>query len=654
MGALTQQGLAAFKNGQKKEARQYLSRAVQQDPNDLQAWLYLAAVVETDRERSHCLTQALRIDPHQSGVRQALEKIHARLVGSPAPPPAQPPPVSPFSTASFSPPAANREDPFSQAVEPQFPQAAPLPRRAEIQPETWTPAALSPAQNPAAASDRAAAPLLPETPAPKGSSKRGLWVIAVVLVGLILVAGTALVRLLPGLTAQAGAPPAAAEAASPLPVVLDTLTPSLTRTPRPTATQTPTITPKPTRTATPTQTLIPLGPTVQAQMENIARQVSDLRGLPIKADVPGYLVTKQQAKDFLLSSYVTEDLRTELEHQKRTLVALGLVKETYDMVGNAINYIADNIGGFYTPWDPQIFVLAVRFGGIEHYIYSHEFTHAITDQNFDYAAMGHSPCKYDSQRCAAADALIEGDASLLMEQWWQQYAGPQDYRDIMAYIPPLFLFNQPEQFPPPFAGLDASFPYDQGKAFVAALYEKGNWAEVNRAYQNLPISTEQILHPEKYFSGEPVIPVNLPDLTETLGAGWELTEQDSLGEWKTYLLLGYPADVKAGVPDETAIQASQGWGGDQYQVYYQAERQSLVLVGQWVWDSANDQNEFHAAFHTQLNERFRGNVLERGHGDCWSANDQVTCLFRSDGGTLWLLASSEEELNAILPLFPDF
>ena len=637
MGEFTQRGIDAFKSGQKKEARQFLSQAVLKDPNDLQAWLYLAAVVDSDRERSHCLTQALRIDPAHAGARQGLEKIRAQQGG--------PKPASPFFTSDATDVQAVGQP---GAVQPQPPALGTV--RADSRPEVWSPADLR--QKKAGAADPTAdKKSKAKAVQPRPNSKRTLWLTAVFLIMLIVAAGTALMMLLPGLaTTQAAAPPPA----SPLPAIVNTPTLAQTSTPWPTATQTPTITPKPTRTVTPTQTLMPLGPTVELQMQTIARQVSDLRGLPIKADVPAYLVSKQQAKEFLLNSYITQDLRAELEHQKRTLVALGLVKDTYDMVEISMNHMVDNIGGFYTPWEPQIFMLAVRFGGIEHYVYSHEFTHAITDQNFDFAAMGHSPCNQDAQRCAAVDALIEGDASLLMEQWWQQYAGPQDYRDIQMYIPPLFMFNQPNQFPPPFAGLDASFPYQQGKAFVKVLYDRGNWAEVDQAYQNPPSSTEQILHPEKYFAGEEPINVDLPEVTSALGEGWQLADEDSLGEWKTYLLLGYPADVKSSVPEETALLASQGWGGDQYQLYYHAENKQSVLAAQWVWDSAAEQSEFSAAFRTQLNERFRGGALDRGRGECWSANQQVTCLYSSGSRTLWLLAPAEKELDAVLASFADF
>ena len=45
------------------------------------------------------------------------------------------------------------------------------------------------------------------------------------------------------------------------------------------------------------------GPTMVKQMANIRQEVSDLRGLPIKANVPSYIVTKLQAETLFRNMY---------------------------------------------------------------------------------------------------------------------------------------------------------------------------------------------------------------------------------------------------------------------------------------------------------------------------------------------------------------
>jgi hypothetical protein len=199
-----------------------------------------------------------------------------------------------------------------------------------------------------------------------------------------------------------------------------------------------------------------------------------------------------------------------------------------------------------------------------------------------------------------------------------------------------------------------SFPYEEGLAFVNYLYKRGNWAEVNKAYETLPQSTEQTLHPEKYLAGEAPIDVAAPPLTDTLGSDWRLLDSNSLGEWMTYLILGYGSDVAAQLDDTTAARAAAGWGGDHYQVYYNDPADQIVLAVEWQWDTQRDADEFKAAMLKYLDERFRGAKLTRTDGSCWSVNDQVSCLFTKAQAALWLLAPDEATLNKVKQPYTDF
>ena len=42
------------------------------------------------------------------------------------------------------------------------------------------------------------------------------------------------------------------------------------------------------------------------------------------------------------------------------------------------------------------------------------------------------------------------------------------------------------------------FPYFKGMVFCAKIANQGGWAAIDDVYRNPPLSTEQILHPEKY------------------------------------------------------------------------------------------------------------------------------------------------------------
>ena len=65
------------------------------------------------------------------------------------------------------------------------------------------------------------------------------------------------------------------------------------------------------------------------------------------------------------------------------------------------------------------------------------------------------------------------------------------------------------------------FPYNNGLQFTNVTYQADDWAGVDEMYANLPESTEQILHPDKYAAGE--APTRSPcrtDVAPAMGDGW--------------------------------------------------------------------------------------------------------------------------------------
>ena len=72
---LTQRGVAAAQDGERAEAYRLLSRAVQANPRDARAWLWLFAVADTAGERRACLERVLEIEPENAGARRELERL---------------------------------------------------------------------------------------------------------------------------------------------------------------------------------------------------------------------------------------------------------------------------------------------------------------------------------------------------------------------------------------------------------------------------------------------------------------------------------------------------------------------------------------------------------------------------------------------------
>ncbi|HET7009669.1 MAG TPA: hypothetical protein VFI11_02740 [Anaerolineales bacterium] len=623
---------ALIRHGRVDEAQPILARLLKTNPQSEDGWLLLSMTVKDRQKQMDCLRQVLRINPDHQLAKSRLAKLTRPPTG-PLPGPAPGPPATPQPQAG---PAAARP------VPPLVSSDAPGAEAKAADGKPWHPVDES-APPPGPARPRRAA-----APKDRASRGRGCAIALLVALGLLLLVALGFLAI------RALTPQPRAANPTELAALINTLPPTWTATI--TATITATATTRPTATITVTPSPLPPDPTTLAEMDTIQREVADIRGLEIRnAAVPRYVVSKARVRPILEASFVAHGgSQEELVDEATVLSALGLIKPTYDLFTNALNGLTDNIGGFYFPWNDELYVIGSRFSGVERWVFSHEFGHALVDQHYNIDALGVYPmCNGDQQRCAAIRALVEGDATLVMNQWFEQYVRPQDIEDILRYQPPAATL--PEQFPPPYLYMDSAFPYEQGFEFVRQLWVRGRWARVNEAYEDLPDSTEQILHPDKYITNEGPVTVAEAPLGEVLtNPPWRSLVSNSLGEWTTYLLLGYGADVDSQLEDETARRAAAGWGGDRYQVYANDTTGEAVLAAHWVWDTPIDARTFDDAMQDYLDRRFVGGALDSPAGECWQANAQVTCVYLDGRESLWLLAPTLDLIEQLRALFPAF
>jgi hypothetical protein len=225
------------------------------------------------------------------------------------------------------------------------------------------------------------------------------------------------------------------------------------------------------------------------------------------------------------------------------------------------------------------------------FVVAHELGHALQFQHF------HTPevaSVVDEDARLARLALLEGDAMLTMAAFAADEnqlplsrvlvrvsqgaleASLRDYRTSIEQSPEL-------RSAPPFQRERLVFPYQAGASFVAQVHRAGGFSLVNRLYESPPVSTEQILHPEKYLMGEAPVPVRSP----AAPTGWEVRGSGHVGE----LLLGAMLDVCNERP--ISREAAIGWGGDAFTVVSRGEHGGLLLVT--TWDTEGDARQFERA-----------------------------------------------------------
>ena len=388
-----------------------------------------------------------------------------------------------------------------------------------------------------------------------------------------------------------------------------------TATPSPTASApspTPVATPSPAPSAVPsTRPSSSAGPAPSldpAAIAEIEGQVAEIRQLePLKTVAPA-IVDEAHAKALLVDGFRKENTPQDLADGELLLRGLGLWSTGRSLEEVMLSFFESQVLGFYRDTDKKLYVVSRSggFGPLERYTASHELTHALQDQHFDLGSLGLDR-KDQGDRALAIRALVEGDASLASTYWAQANLTVAEILQMAAAA------TDPAQQAildglPPIVREQLTFPYLDGLTFAMRLQQEGGWNRVDAAYRDLPASTEQILHPEKYLAGEKPVDVALPTgLAKRLGQGWSLATEDTLGELqlRTWLATGGAAvDAKAAAAD---------WGGDRVGLYRGPDGAWAIVLAT-AWDTPEAADRFTGAAMEAASTLPFADLLSGGQG----------------------------------------
>jgi hypothetical protein len=328
-------------------------------------------------------------------------------------------------------------------------------------------------------------------------------------------------------------------------------------------------------------------------VQRILSQVQTLRGLRSTANVPLKFLEESALRDILLRRFDHDYLPAERDADQKLLVMLGLLRPDQDLVGIDRDLLTDQVLGLYSTDDKTLYVLgnSSQIGPAEEATIAGAYIHALQDQTYDLNRI--TPLHTDNNdRTVAIQALIEGDAVLVQSLWTQTYLSAVQQQELAPDPDSLDRLQQA----PAVVRTNALFPYVDGLGFVTRLYRQKGFAGVDAAFNNLPVSTAQVLHPDTYIAGQQPVEVVLPDLADRLGAPWRRVDGNVLGELGIRNVLAQYGDR------QSAQQAAAGWRGDRWQL---VERDGqLALVLRTIWASDAQASRFFLTFGQGLKARF--------------------------------------------------
>lgn len=283
------------------------------------------------------------------------------------------------------------------------------------------------------------------------------------------------------------------------------------------------------------------------------------RGLSFKHPVDIEFMSEDDFKAQVTTSsndLSTED-RQEIDDQTATFRALGLIDGGVDLFEEGNNVQGGGTLAYYSSDDKKVRVRGTEMTPALRVTLAHELTHALQDQYFDLTAQ-EKKLETDGEK-SAFRALVEGDAVGVQNA----YVEAMSESDRTAYEAEDQKQSDDTGYDksPPIIVAAFTAPYTVGPPFVEALRAKGGNLAVDDAIRNPPDSEAALLDLFSYLDRDPVTEVATPELDPSE------TQIDSgdIGATEWYLMLARRLDV------HEAVKAVDGWGGDSYVSYSQAD-----------------------------------------------------------------------------------
>ena len=325
------------------------------------------------------------------------------------------------------------------------------------------------------------------------------------------------------------------------------------------------------------------------------KETSELRELSILKAVKSGAQSRADIERMIVKNLDADTTPAEMHAAEVLLRAFGLAPKDFGYRTFLVKLLTEQVAGYYDPKAQQFYLADwIELDG-QKPVMAHELTHALQDQHFNLKRFEKWP-KGDSDAELAAHALIEGDATLAMTLYMEKHP-----LVALAFIRSLGAQEAAsEQFRQAPRALRESllFPYEEGSTWATQLYKRGGWEMVSQAFTKLPQSSEQILHPDKYFSYEAPQKLALPDF-KILGPSWKRIDYDVNGEWGCYLILDEFLKNQS-----ESKQATAGWGGDRFALYETGKADEFFIAQLTAWDTPTDAREFFEAYAKRVSKRY--------------------------------------------------
>lgn len=354
------------------------------------------------------------------------------------------------------------------------------------------------------------------------------------------------------------------------------------------------------------------GETAQAEADRILAGVAKARNLAVTGPVNVDVVDRPGIREFAKRSMYEHTTPAELRLLGRVQASLGVIPRDEDPERIVLDLLEDGVAGFYDPAAKTLFIGDFVDRVTLSMVVGHEIAHGLQDMHFD-LVKHQQPLRHRNDEESARRFLIEGEAQATYLAWVSGEAGLHAIDDgVLDAMGNQVLDLAAMASTYPILVRSLQLPYADGTATVTRLVRDKGWEAVDALYDDLPDSSEQMLHIDKLLARELPIPTKLDvGVIQALLPDVTLVWHDSLGEAE---LLSMVAQVQRST---VARRAAAGWGGDHYVAVERSGRHGgepgrvPMVVAITVWDTEDDAEEFEDVFGEYLRAMVPDHAIDR-------------------------------------------
>lgn len=334
----------------------------------------------------------------------------------------------------------------------------------------------------------------------------------------------------------------------------------------------------------------------------VRERIIQVRAMESLREIPIVFQAKDRVTSYIDTSLQGHSGARSLHDTSLAYGKLGLLPPGGDLKNTLLSFYSVQAMAFYDSRTKRVVLPAGDdtssknwiLGERDEKVIAHELVHAYQDQQFSIGDRLRANGNGDA--ALALRSVAEGDA--MLSEVAYVFGGLDD--SLPTYVRQMLDAGEENASLPDMPMIVSDrmrFQYVSGIRFVTRALDDNGWPAVNLLYRSPPLSTEQILHPEKYFEvPDAPMRVEIKNLSRLFPPPWREIENDTLGELSVHCLFNQFLGSSA------AASVAQGWDGDRFVAYRKGDE--VALIWATMWDSEADATEFHERYQDILTTKY--------------------------------------------------